>query len=337
MSSWYKNSAPLDDIVVSSRIRLARNLSDLPFPRRMNEAQLTELKQKVKKAISEINLSDFGTMKFIEMDDVPEIEIKAMVERHVISPDFAANCSKRAIVISEDESISIMIGEEDHLRIQVTCGGMSLEKAYEIADKLDSILCEKLNFAYDGELGFLTECPTNIGTGLRASVMLHLPVIEAKGSISEITQAVSKIGLTVRGMYGEGSKSSSALYQISNQITLGISEQSAVDNLRIITEQIIDKEKKEREELNKLELEDLVFRAYGVLTNARIMSSEEFMGLISKIKLGATMGILNMDNMKPIEMLIEAQPYMLQRKYGPLSPIERDEKRAKEIRELLLN
>ena len=335
MSGWYKNSAPLDDIVVSSRIRLARNLSDLPFPRRMNDAQLTQLKSKVKSAISELNSNDFGTMKFIEMDDVPEIEIKAMVERHVISPDFASNCLKRAIVISDDESISIMIGEEDHLRIQVTCGGMSLEKAYDIADKLDSILFEKLHFAFDSELGFLTECPTNIGTGLRASVMLHLPVIEAKGGISEISEAVSKIGLTVRGMYGEGTKSASALYQISNQITLGISEQSAVDNLRVITQQIIDKEIKEREELNKLELEDLVYRAYGILKNERILNSEEFMGLISKIKLGASMGIISMDNMKPVEMLIEAQPFMLQRKYGLLSPVERDEKRAKDVREIL--
>lgn len=337
MSGWYKNSAPLDDVVVSSRIRLARNLSDLPFPRCMDESQLNELKIKVKKAVSELDSNLFGTMKFIEMDDVPEIEIKAMVERHVISPDFSNNCTKRAIVISEDESISIMIGEEDHLRIQVTCGGMSLDKAYQIADMLDTALYEKLTFAYDSELGFLTECPTNIGTGLRASVMIHLPVVEAKGSISEITEAVSKIGLTVRGMYGEGTKASSALYQISNQITLGISEQSAVDNLRVITEQIIEKEKKEREELNKLEVEDLVYRAYGVLTNARILSSEEFMDLISKIKLGASMGILDMDNMKPTQMLIEAQPFMLQRKYGLLSPSDRDEIRAKDVREILLN
>ena len=337
MSSWYKISSQLDDIVVSSRIRLARNLSDLPFPRRMSESQLNELKSRVKQAIAQLNDSEFESMKFIEMDDVPEIEVNAMVERHVISPDFANNCSQRAIAICEDESISIMIGEEDHLRIQVTCGGMSLDKAYEIADKLDSKLHEKLQFAYDSELGFLTECPTNIGTGLRASVMLHLPVVEANGSISDIKEAVSKIGLTVRGMYGEGTKALSSLYQISNQITLGISEQSAVDNLRIITEQIIEKEKKEREGLNKIELEDLVFRAYGTLTNARILSSEEFMGLISKIKLGAAMGILNMSNVKPIEMLIEAQPFMIQRKYGLLSPAERDEKRANEIREILLN
>lgn len=337
MSGWYKKSAPLDDIVVSSRIRLARNLSDLPFPRRMSDVQLSELKSKVKTAISELDSNEFGVIKFIEMDDVPEIEIKAMVERHVISPDFSTNFSKRAIAISEDESISIMIGEEDHLRIQVTCGGMSLDKAYEIADKLDSKLCEKLNFAFDSELGFLTECPTNIGTGLRASVMLHLPVVESNGSISEITEAVSKIGLTVRGMYGEGTKAASALYQISNQITLGISEQSAVDNLRIITQQIIDKEKREREELNKLELEDIVYRAYGILTNARMLRSEEFMDLISKIKLGVSMGILNMENMKPIQMLIEIQPFMLQRKYGPLSPLERDEKRAKDVRETLFN
>ena len=336
MSGWYKNIAENDDIVVSSRIRLARNLSDLPFPKRMNELQLKDLKERVKNAISEINTDIYGQMKFIEMDNVPEVEINAMVERHVISPDFAKNCEGRAIAISGDESISIMIGEEDHLRIQVTCGGMSLEKTYEIADGLDNELCGKLNFAYDSELGFLTECPTNIGTGLRASVMLHLPVIEARGAISEITSAVSKIGLTVRGMYGEGSKALASLYQISNQITLGISEKSAVENLKIITEQIIEKEKTEREVLSKIELEDLVFRAYGILTNARLLNSEELMNLISKIKLGAGMGILDMNNMEPIEMLIEAQPYMLQRKFGNLTPAERDEKRAAYIREILL-
>ena len=334
MSGWYKNAAENDDIVVSSRIRLARNLSDLPFPKRMNETQLKNLKERVKKAISEIDVKKYGEMKFIEMDNVPEMEIHAMVERHVISPDFAKNCDGRAIAISDDESISIMIGEEDHLRIQVTCGGMSLEKAYEIADNLDNDLCGKLNFAYDSELGFLTECPTNIGTGLRASVMLHLPVTEAKGAISEITGAVSKIGLTVRGMYGEGSKALASLYQISNQITLGISEKSAVENLRIITEQIIEKEKAERAVLSKIELEDVVLRAYGILTNARLLNSEELMNLISKIKLGTGMGILDMSNMKPIELLIEAQPYMLQRKFGNLTPSERDEKRATFIREV---
>lgn len=333
MSCWYTQEAPFDDMVVSSRIRLARNLGNLPFPRRMTEEQFAELKSRVKSAVSELPSSITGEFTYIEMDDVPENEIHAMVERHVISPEFAEHCDRRAIVISKDESISIMIGEEDHLRIQVTRGGLSLDEAYAMADALDTALDAKLGFAFDSELGFLTECPTNIGTGLRASVMMHLPACEAKGEISGITDAVGKIGLTVRGMYGEGSKSYAALYQISNQITLGISEKSAVENLRVIAEQVADREQKCRDGFDRVELEDIVCRAYGTLQNARLLRTDECMQLISKIKLGVGMGILDMDKMRPVQMLIDAQPYMLQRKYGVMGPRERDEARARMMRE----
>ncbi len=330
MSYWYMNNT--DGIVVSSRIRLARNLTDMPFPRRMTKEMFIELNERVKKAIEHVEEQVGVALKFIEMDNIPENEIMAMVERHIISRNFAENYKARAIALSADESISIMIGEEDHIRIQVLSGGLSLDEAYALADKIDTVLGESLGFAYDSQLGYLTECPTNIGTGLRASVMLHLPITELSGGISAISDAVSKIGLTVRGMYGEGSNSKASLFQISNQITLGISEKSAVDNLKIIAGQIVEREEKSRKEANMLKIEDIGYRAKGILENARILDSEELMQLISRIKLGKDMGIIDLGKINPIELLIISQPGMLQTKFGNMGPTERDYKRAEMIR-----
>ena len=335
MSCWYNDFSLKNNIIVSSRIRLARNLSDIPFPSRMTDNMVAELKSRVKSAVDEINTKGSFKFKYIEMRNIPENEIYSMVERHTISPDFAKNYSNKAVVISEDESISIMIGEEDHLRIQVLKGGFALDEAYKIADQLDTELNRILCFAYDDRLGFLTECPTNIGTGLRASLMLHLPVCESVGKMSLISETASKIGLTVRGMYGEGSKSSASLYQISNQITLGISEKSAIDNLKIIVEQIVNTEENERYNLDRLDIEDSVFRAYGTLKHARLLTSEEIMKLISLIKLGVSMGIIEDVRINPIGLMIETQPNMLIRRFGDLDARARDEARAKMARETL--
>ena len=334
MSSWYTTHAPEDDIAVSTRIRLARNLSGLPFPARMSSEQRKELNLKVKNAVLQSNTPFAKSLKYIDMADVPQTEIAAMVERHIISPEFAEENADRAIIISADESISIMIGEEDHVRIQVILGGLQLEKAYDTAEQLDSLLYNELHFAFDRNLGFLTECPTNLGTGLRASVMLHLPVTESNGEISSIAETVGKIGFTVRGMYGEGTKASASMYQVSNQITLGISEKNAIDNLKIITAQLIDKERKARNGLNKIKLEDMCFRALGTLQNSRILSSKEMMDLLSRVKLGISMGIIKTDVL-PIKLFIEGQPNMLMKKYGQLEPEERDIYRAAFIRDAL--
>ena len=334
MSSWYTTHAPEDDIAVSTRIRLARNLSGLPFPARMTPEQRKDLNLKVKNAVLQSNTPFAKSLKYIDMADVPQTEIAAMVERHIISPEFAEENADRAIIISADESISIMIGEEDHVRIQVILGGLQLEKAYDTAEQLDSLLYNELHFAFDRSLGFLTECPTNLGTGLRASVMLHLPVTESNGEISSIAETVGKIGFTVRGMYGEGSKASASMYQVSNQITLGISEKNAIDNLKIITAQLIDKERKARNSLNKIKLEDMCFRALGTLQNCRVLSSKEMMDLLSRIKLGISMGIIKTDVL-PIKLFIEGQPNMLMKKYGQLEPEERDIYRAAFMRDAL--
>ncbi len=334
MSNWYSKAAPMDDIAVSSRIRLARNLKGIPFPSRMSLEQRKELNKKVKDAICESDTPFAKTLKYIDMRDIPETQRFAMVERHIISPEFATKGLDGAIILSNDESISIMIGEEDHIRIQVILGGLQLPEAYDIAEKIDTLLYDSLHFAFDSKLGFLTECPTNLGTGLRASVMLHLPALENNGEIDSLAESVGKIGFTVRGMYGEGSKSSASLYQISNQITLGISENNALDNLKIITTQLIEKERNERNNFNKLKIEDLCYRALGTLQNNRILSSEEMMNLLSRVKLGKSMGILNLE-VSPIKLLIEAQPFMLMQKYGVMEADERDIYRANMMRETL--
>jgi len=334
MSNWYSETASMDDIAVSTRIRLARNLKGIPFPSRMTAEQKSELNKRVKKALIESENSFAKSLKYIEMRDIPEIQRFAMVERHIISPEFASNGIDGAIILSQDESISIMVGEEDHIRIQVILGGLQLEEAYKTAEKIDALLNDALHFAFDSKLGFLTECPTNLGTGLRASVMLHLPAMEGHNEIDLFSQSIGKIGFTVRGMYGEGSKSLASLYQISNQITLGISEKNALDNLKIITTKLIEKEKNQREGIQRLKIEDLCYRALGTLQNSRILSSEEMMNLISRVKLGKSMGILNLET-SPIKVLIESQPYMLMQKYGIMEAQERDIYRASMVRQLI--
>ncbi len=335
MSRWYTEPIAQNGIAVSCRIRLARNLAGIPFPNRMTADDRRELNYRVRDAVLNGNSPFAKSLKFINMCDIPEIQRYAMVERHIISPEFAAKTSDSAIILSDDESISIMIGEEDHLRIQVINAGMDLKKAYDLAESVDTFLGGSLNFAFDNRLGYLTECPTNLGTGLRASVMLHLPALENSGEIVSLIDSISKIGFTVRGMYGEGSKSLASLYQISNQITLGISENNALENLKVIAMQLIEKEQNARQSLDIIKLEDICWRALGTLENARILSSEEMINLISRVKLGIGMGIINKE-CSPIKILIEAQPFMLMQKNGSMNPTDRDIYRANMIRESLL-
>ncbi len=335
MSSWYNNKESAGGICVTSRIRLARNIEGLPFPQKMSEVDFAALNSKVKKAILESNTPFAKCFSYIEMNAVPEIEVLAMVERHIISPEFANNRMNKAVLISSDESICIMLGEEDHIRIQVLLEGEGLDKAYNTAEELDNLLCAALPIATHPQLGFLTECPTNLGTGLRASLMLHLPMLEAAGELSRLGEALRKIGFTIRGMYGEGSKASASLYQLSNQITLGISEKDAVNNLNNIAQQIIEKEQSARIRADKLLLEDSVYRAFGTLKNARLLTSKEMLECVSLIKIGTDMGILNIEKYLPIRILIETKAAMLMHSHGKMSAEERDVKRAETVRGLL--
>lgn len=336
MSKWYKEVLEKDGIAVSTRVRLARNVRKLPFPKKMNEIQRREMLQSVRSLCDGKQVEGIGVLKYIDMQAVPEDEIVAMVERHIISPNFAKQVGLHGLLLNEDESVSVMLLEEDHLRIQVILPGLQAEKAYQMAAAVEALFAGGLTLAFDAKLGYLTECPTNLGTGLRASVMLHLPVLESAGALSSIADSVAKIGLTVRGTYGEGSQSHAALYQLSNQVTLGISEQAATENLAAITGQIIEKERAARAELQKNTVEDIVYRAVGVLKYARKLSSEEMMQLMSRVKLGVSMGFLkNIDPALPLKLIVETQPGTLQCQHGRMTPDERDICRAEVIRKQL--
>lgn len=333
---WYRSTGRDSDIVISTRVRLARNIKGLPFPRLMNNEQRKKLNLQVKEAVK--SCSDLSEMDYLELANVPKNELISMVERHIISPDFARNPDGRALLLSGDESISIMIGEEDHLRIQVMKAGLALDEAWSIADLTDSLLAKKLNFAFSDKLGYLTACPTNLGTAMRASVMIHLPASEKDGSLRRISESIPKLGLVLRGMYGEGSGSKAAIYQLSNQETLGVSEEDTLKKLESIIAQISKIERSGRERLlASEEAEDAVWRALGILRSARRLSGEEFCSLFSAIRLAVTCGrITGISLDKLSELFVNVQPATLMCiEKRDLTASERDSVRAAMVRNAL--
>ncbi|HCC34832.1 MAG TPA: protein arginine kinase [Ruminococcaceae bacterium] len=338
MNKWYEQSGSDHDVVVSTRVRLARNLAEYPFPPRMSAEQRKEVNEAVKAVIFSAGDAVSGEFEYIDMESLSPDEAGAMVERHLISPQFAKKRAGKALIMTKDESVSIMLNEEDHIRIQVIKPGLAPTEALDLADKVDSMLDSALNYAFDSRLGYLTECPTNLGTGMRASLMLHLPLLEANGALESIAGAVSKIGLTVRGTYGEGSKALGSLYQFSNQVTLGISENDAAENLESIARQIIGQERALRANVSQeAKSLDKIWRSYGILTSARLLSGEECVKLLSTLRLGAALGIIPGVTTEQVGVLLhEAQPGMLRMKADkPLNPQERDIKRAELIRAAL--
>lgn len=335
MSKWYNSCGKESDTVISTRVRLARNIAGIPFPSRMSAEQRSEVNQAVKNAL--LSGDNEKKFKYLDMSTLPDITVMSMVERHLISPEFAQNREGKALILSDDESISIMLCEEDHIRIQVMSAGLAPDEAYARANQIDDIIGAKVSYAFNERLGYLTECPTNLGTGLRASLMLHLPALENSGAVSRLSATVNKIGFTIRGTYGEGSKASAAMYQLSNQVTLGISEYAAIENLKSIAAQAIAQERNARAELDPESLEDTVFRALGTLKYARAISSEEFMKLISHVRLGISSGIIKEIPLETAESLIvEAGAASIQSAAGkPLDAPARDRLRAKIVRERL--
>ncbi|MFU0782003.1 MAG: protein arginine kinase [Thermoanaerobacterium thermosaccharolyticum] len=328
-----------NDVVISSRIRLARNLSDIPFPSVMAESEADKVKELVKKAIFDSKTILSTQFSEYDMKKITPLERQSLVERHLISPDLAQNTKNGSALIKNDGTISILINEEDHLRIQTIFNGLNLKEAWDLADKIDDLIEENLSYAFNEKLGYLTACPTNVGTGIRASVMVHLPALTITGQIGNILNSVSKIGIAVRGMYGEGTQSLGDIYQISNQVTLGQSEIEIIENLEGIVKQIINNERKAREDLykrRKVQIEDRIGRAYGLLTNAKVMSTQEFMRLISDVRLGAVLNIINIDIQKIDEITTHIQPGNLQKIIGKqLEPYERDVKRAEYVSKLI--
>lgn len=332
MAKWYLGEGEQSDVVISTRIRLARNLKQYPFPARLDTKSRLAVNEVIRKAVPAA-----AGLRYIEMKTLTQAQIVAFAEKHVISPEFASSADGRALLLSADEELSVMLNEEDHIRLQVMLPGLALEQAYDTADKLDTAINEQVEYAFDERLGYLTQCPTNLGTGMRASVMLHLPALAATNRIGALGSTVSKLGLTIRGAYGEGTAPMGDLYQVSNQVTLGISEKAAMENLKTIVLQIAAQERAARTEMLKTtETQDLVYRAYGILKSARLLDTREFMELISRVRFGAVGGLLPLDAKVPNALMIAMQPATLNARAGKnLSARERDELRAKLVREAL--
>jgi protein arginine kinase len=332
-----KRDGPDSDIVISSRVRIARNLRPYSFPMLATNQQSKEVLDQVEEASKNEELETISSFEFIHLSDMKELEKMVLVEKHLISPALANDSRNGAVMLNENESISIMVNEEDHLRIQCMSPGFQIREAWDLANQIDDVFENQLEYAFDEKRGYLTSCPTNVGTGIRASVMLHLPALVLTQQINRILSAITQVGLTVRGLYGEGSEAIGNLFQISNQITLGQSEEEIIDNLYSVVRQIIEHERAARQKLlseSKHWINDRVSRSFGTLSHAVIMDSKEAAQRLSDVRLGVDLGLIphvtgNVLN----EMLVMTQPGFLQQDAGhKLSAEERDIRRAEMIR-----
>jgi len=336
MLKWYEQIVPDGDVVISSRVRLARNLEDYMFSPLLKESDAVKLVDEVKKMTPALANQDKRKYYSCNIRSLSDIDKAAMVERHIVSPLLVDKEQTTGLILSDDETVSIMINEEDHVRIQAIVGGMNLEEAYEIANRIDDIAYDSLKFAYDEKYGYMTSCPTNSGTGMRASCMMFLPALSSARMIQKLIEEVGRYGVTIRGIYGEGTKSLGSIYLISNQKTLGNSEREIIQNLNRIVDQVMKQERKRREymlSLNSDEIEDQVYRAYGILKYARQISSDYAMTLLSQLKFGADCGLIKFDREFNIhKMMMGVQPGSLQWTLGKnVGSATRDKSRAEYI------
>ncbi len=335
-SKWYMEAGKCGLIAVSSRVRLARNLKDYPFPGRMSREHRLSILKEVEKALGQSETA----YTFTDLTDADVYKARSLMEKHLISPEFSEGREARGLFLSQDEGVSIMVCEEDHLRIQALGAGLCLDGCLQRALKADEALDSKLSYAFDETLGYLTHCPTNLGTALRASVMLHLPALTQSGAIRSIAANCGKLGFAVRGLYGEGSNAQGALFQISNQVTLGFSENQLIERLTDVVIQIINMEQRQRAAAfsnDRTSVEDRVFRSLGLLTSARRISSDEAMQLISELRTGVSLGIVaNLDAPDLNRLLWDIQPACLRVSFGSqLPPKELDIVRAELLRSRL--
>lgn len=336
MINWYLQNGKESDVVLSTRIRLARNFNDIPFVDKCTRENMNSVLKRASVISNELGYN----LKFLQLKDMDNITRLSLIEKHLISPEFAVDENEtEAIMINEEENICIMVNEEDHLRIQVLSAGLELENSLSLAMELDEKLDKLVNYAFNERYGFLTTCPTNVGTGLRASVMVHLPALTLTGNIGKILDVVNEFGMNIRGIYGEGSKSQGNIYQVSNKQSLGISEQEIIKNIRTITEKIIEQERLARKFLakNSIELEDMVYRAYGIIANCKKISSEEMKKLMSDVKLGVDLGIIKeLTDLKVNKLELYTKPANMQLYLGKnLDAYERDVKRAEVIKSII--
>ncbi|MDO8488832.1 MAG: protein arginine kinase [Candidatus Omnitrophota bacterium] len=337
-SEWLKGTGPNSDVVISSRIRLARNLNNLPFPHWASKDQLNEIINKTNQAMSTIELLKNSTL--FRLADLDSIDKQFLVERHLMSIEHTQKTEQKAVVVNDEENIAVMINEEDHLRIQLMQSGFNLFEAWNIINSIDDSLAKILDFAYLEDFGYLTACPTNTGTGMRGSVMLHLPALVMSRQIERVLAAIAKLSFTTRGLYGEGTQASGNFFQISNQVSLGHSENEIIENINGLIRQIIEQEMQAREIIvskSKDLLEDRVNRSLGILKSARIITSQETIELLSMVRMGSDLGMVkDIDRRTINELFIITQPAHLQKlENKKLSSPERDLKRAELIRKKL--
>ncbi len=335
---WLRGEGERADIVISSRVRLARNLAGYPFTIRADEDQRREITRRLRDRLSALRLP--SNHLFVELEDADRLDARFLMERHLISRELESGRGPRGVAFGSDEVVSIMVNEEDHLRIQAIHSALSIDETWAAAVEVDRSLEADLDYAANTDYGYLTACPTNVGTGLRASVMLHLPALVHLKQIEKVFHACSKTGLTVRGFYGEGTMASGDLYQISNQVTLGRTEEEILANLQNMLPRILEYEDVCRQELanrGRVKLEDKVHRSLALLKSARTLSSEEAMQFLSGVRLGVVMGILSEVPLGHVnELFVLTQPAHLQKLEGrALDADDRDVRRAAYVRERL--
>ncbi|MCQ4924465.1 protein arginine kinase [Tissierella carlieri] len=338
MAKWLDSEGKEEDVVVSTRLRIARNMANYKFPDFMTMDESEYVTEEVLGVMK--NKEDI--YRFYRIKDLSELESSVLVEEHLISPNLAQNTRNGSFLLRDDEKATIMINEEDHIRIQVLLYGLNIEEGWRICSSIDDSLEGNIEYAFHEKFGYLTSCPTNVGTGLRASVMVHLPCLAMTGHLNTIIDGLSKIGLTARGLYGEGSKALGHLFQISNQTTLGEKEEDIIKKLNKVILQIVSRERSTRAYMmdkRSLELEDKVFRSLGILNYSRLISSAEAMAHLSNVKLGCDMGIIKGMNPKDIvKLMIDIQPASIQMNlYRDMLKDERDMYRAQIIRNNLIN
>jgi len=342
VSRWMMGSGPDSDVVISSRVRLARNVAGIPFPHMMDSQQAEKVVGIVAGALAGGRgdaAHPLHDLHVIRLGDLGQLQRTVLVEKHLISPQHAAN-SKGAVAIRSDQAVSIMVNEEDHLRIQVLYPALQLAEAFRHCISIDDALEETLDFAWDQRMGYLTACPTNTGTGMRASVMMHLPGLVITNQARRLAGMISKLNCVVRGMYGEGTEAAGNMFQVSNQITMGQPEEEILGGLQSLATRLLSEERHARNALldeTRPHIEDRVWRAWGILTSARVLNSREALQLISDLKLGIDLGLIkSVDAGVVNSVMYTIRPAYLQLLAGEeLGPEERDVRRATLVREQL--
>lgn len=338
-AEWLRTAGPENDIVISSRIRLARNVEGFPFLNKLNAEQQEDIVETVENAVRAGQ--ELKQAYYFRYNKLTDIDRQFLLERHLISLEHAGEKGDKAVAVTPNEMVSLMVLEEDHLRLQAFQSGFNLSEAWRVISQVDAELEKKITYSFDSELGYLTACPTNVGTGLRASCMLHLPGLVLTKQVHKVLQALAKLNLAVRGLYGEGTQATGNFFQFSNQITLGQHEEEIIDNLESVIRQVIEHEREARKHLRekrKEKFEDQIWRALGALKSARIISSSEATQLLSLVQLGIQtkliLGALSTQELNSLFLLI--QPAHLQKLSGrTLNSTERDTQRADLIRKHL--